>query len=266
MILSWTDKLTAMSISAMQSITKDGVEPLYLQIKNNIKSQINQQVWKSGQKLPSENEWVKNLSVSRMTVHRALRELTQEGLLTRVHGLGTFVAKPTRHASLITLQDIADEVKASGSTYRCRVITHKLIKASKEMADAMEISNGAALFQFRAVHFQDELPIQYEDRLVNPVIAPEFIHQDFSENTTTQYLVSLGKPDEMEHIVQAVIANTTTAKLLMLDQNQPCLKLSRRTWFNHSVVTRVNLFYPGDRYDLAERYQTEQYQSIHQAN
>ena len=47
------------------------------------------------------------LDVSRMTINRALRELTQEGLIKRVHGLGSFVAETPRHASLIELQEQA---------------------------------------------------------------------------------------------------------------------------------------------------------------
>ncbi len=238
--------------------------PLYQQIKNDIRGKIRDQTWSPGQKLPSENELVDTLAVSRMTIHRALRELTQEGLLDRVHGLGTFVAKPTRHASLINLQDIADEVRAAGCVHRCKVLSLKTIKANNSIASAMELAFGTQLFHLRAVHYQDELPIQLEDRIVNPGIAPKFMGQEFTNQTATEYLISLGKPDEMEHIVQAILPDKRSARILMVDPGEPCIKLSRRTWKNQSVVTSVALTYPGSRYDLAARYQTDQLTTLTQ--
>lgn len=50
-------------------------------------------------------------------------------------------------------------------------------------------------------HFQDELPIQLEDRYVNPLLVPDFMSVDFKHTTPTDYLVSQITPDELEHIV-----------------------------------------------------------------
>lgn len=238
---------------------KNSALPLYQQIKNQIQERIRSSSWQQGTRLPSENELVGQLGVSRMTVHRALRELTQEGYLERVHGLGTFVAKPRRHASLITLRDIADEVRAAGSRHHCQVLKLCRIKASNRQAERMEVDTGAALFQLQAVHYQDDVAIQFEDRVVNPALAPEFIDQDFSGRTATDYLISLYRPDQMEHEVRAVLPGKHTAGLLMIEAGEPCLALHRRTWLKGQVVTHVTLTYPGSRYALAERYQTAEY-------
>ncbi|MGD9007774.1 MAG: histidine ammonia-lyase, partial [Desulfobacteraceae bacterium] len=68
-------------------------KPLYQKVKAYIREQIDDDRWRADQRIPSENELVKTLGASRMTVHRALRELTHEGLLIRIQGVGTFVAK-----------------------------------------------------------------------------------------------------------------------------------------------------------------------------
>jgi histidine ammonia-lyase len=68
--------------------------PLYRKIKAYILKQIEDGRWKPDQRIPSENQLVKRFAVSRMTIHRALRELTHEGRLIRIQGVGTFVAKP----------------------------------------------------------------------------------------------------------------------------------------------------------------------------
>jgi histidine ammonia-lyase len=68
-------------------------QPLYQKVKAYIRKQIDDGRWEPDQRIPSENELVKTLAASRMTIHRALRELTNEGRLIRVQGVGTFVAK-----------------------------------------------------------------------------------------------------------------------------------------------------------------------------
>jgi GntR family histidine utilization transcriptional repressor len=252
-----------MKVAALGNLAKDTSLPLYQQIKQEIRKRIKHRQWQTGVRLPSENELVETLGVSRMTVHRALRELTQEGLLQRVHGLGTFVAEPPRHASLITLQDIAREVQEAGYMHSCEVLVKRRITASARSARRMEVATGTPLYHLRAVHFQDRDPIQLEDRLVSPELAPEFLQQDFSTSTATQYLVDRIKPDEMEHVVSAVLPDRHTARALRIAASSPCLQLRRRTWNGRRVVTSVCLTYPGDRYDLGARYHTDQF-TIHQ--
>lgn len=241
-------------------LDKFSPEPLYLQIKQIIERCIEDGKWQAGQRLPSENELVEALDVSRMTINRALRELTQQGFVNRVHGKGTFVAERRRHASLIQLRDIASEVTGQGRNYRCNVIDLRQLPADETLADSMQIETGDALYFLRALHFQDDRPIQLENRYVNAKLTPEFIRQDFTATTSTAYLLGQFRPDEMEHIVRAVSADSTACELLQINPEQPCLELSRRTWTNRQVVTRVTMIYPGNRYDLAARYATDQYQ------
>ena len=109
-------------LSRINDIDKFAPEPIYQQIIKSISEKIVEKEWRAGQKLPSENELVLELGVSRMTVNRALRELTQQGLINRVHGLGSFVAETPRHASLIELEDIALEVTNNGKRHHSKVL------------------------------------------------------------------------------------------------------------------------------------------------
>jgi len=234
--------------------------PIYVQIKNSIRERIALSHWAPGEKLPSENELVAQVAVSRMTINRALRELTQEGLLYRVHGLGTFVSSAPRHASLIRLRDIAEEVQNTGKTHRSRILQKRAIDASADIVERMELSHGQSVYHLKVLHFQNDMPIQLENRYVNPEVVPDFLSVDFDRQTATRYLMELFKPDEMEHIVQAISPNKLTGKLLLIADREPCLKLTRRTWKNQQVVTLVTMIYPGSRYDLAARYSTDDFQ------
>ena len=147
----------------LDSKVRDHTLPLYQQIKQEIRQNIHNKIWHSEQKLPSENELVGALQVSRMTVHRALRELTQEGLLHRVHGVGTFVAKPLRHASLITLQNIADEIEAAGFSHRCKVLSLKTIHASNSIASSMELKK--TLHYFICVQYTIKTTLPFNSKI-----------------------------------------------------------------------------------------------------
>lgn len=60
---------------------------VYKQLLDNIKAGV----WKSGDKLPTENELSKELNVSRATIRAALQRLRSIGLVESKHGKGTFV-------------------------------------------------------------------------------------------------------------------------------------------------------------------------------
>ncbi|MEM7048789.1 MAG: histidine utilization repressor [Acidobacteriota bacterium] len=239
---------------SLAPVEADSPVPLYQQIKDRIRGRIRAGHWSPGRRIPSENQLVRALDVSRMTVNRALTELSQEGILERVAGRGTFVAEPPRHASLLELRNIADEIAAGGGRHRSREVLRRSVAADDELAARLELDAGSAVFQVILVHLDDEVPIQLEERWVNPRFSPTFLDIDFAQITPSEHLLDLIEPEEMEHIVQAVTPDGETAALLALDPTEPCLRLLRRTWNGGEVVTAATLTYPSSRYDLGARY------------
>ena len=230
--------------------------PIYEQIKEYIVGRIRDGVWSSGERVPSENELVEALGVSRMTVNRALRELTQTGLLSRVPGVGTFVAEQPFEASLLELRNIADEIRERGDVHSSEIQLLKKVKAGKELARQMEIASGTEVFRVVLVHYENEIPVQLEDRYVNPQVAPDFMQADFAQITPTEYLVQATPVNEIEHAVEAHLPTADVRKLLKMRVKEPCLCLHRRTWSNGLVASCVTLTYSGSRYQLRARYAT----------
>ena len=229
-------------------------EPLYAQVKQWILAYIDDGSWRAGHKIPSENQLVRRLGVSRMTVHRALRELTQEGRLQRVHGVGSFVAEPPHHASLIEIRNIADEIRQDGGQHRAVVCRQRRIAADDAVAERLEIAIGTEVFHVILVHHRNELPIQLEERYVAADLVPDFLDIDFSVLTPSEHLLAAIRPDEMEHVVQAIQPDAETCARLAIVAGEPCLRLARRTWHGDRIVTWARLTYPSSRYDLGARY------------
>src|SRR6201994_4788209 len=100
------------------SKTALSLQPLYLQVKRHILDNIDSGKWAAASRVPSENDLVKTFGVSRMTANRALRELSDEGVLVRIAGVGSFVAERQAHAHPLEVRGIADEIRSRGHVYR----------------------------------------------------------------------------------------------------------------------------------------------------
>ncbi|WP_086643776.1 histidine utilization repressor [Acetobacter sp. DsW_063] len=228
----------------------------YEQVKHYITERIASGEWGVGSRLPSENELVETLGVSRMTVHRALRELMGEGIVTRAQGVGTFVARPAPRAEVLELRDIADDIQAGGGRHRSRVVLLETIRADGHLALAFDQRPGVKLFHSVLIHYEDDTPLQIEERFVSPHFAPDYLDQDFATTHPHRYLFQISPPHEVEHVIFAVTPEADQQALLELDGPEACLQLVRRTWVDGRVVMRGVFTYPGSRYSFGGRRQT----------
>jgi GntR family histidine utilization transcriptional repressor len=230
--------------------------PLYAKVKEHILEHIRSGAWTPGTRVPSENELVEHFSISRMTANRALRELTADGFLSRVPGVGTFVKEPPARSSLLELRNIAEEIAQRGHAYAAHIEKRATIEATPVLAEQFEMRLPGKLFHLVMVHTENGVPVQLEERYVNPFTAPHFNDQDFSEVTPTAYLIAAVPVDELEHTVEAVMPNLEQQALLDIGENEPCLALHRRSWSRGHVVTVATLLYPASRYALYSRHKT----------
>jgi GntR family histidine utilization transcriptional repressor len=231
-------------------------QPLYARVKEHILENIRSGAWEAGHRVPSENELVDSFGISRMTANRALRELTAEGFLSRVPGVGTFVKEAPALSSLMELRNIAEEIAQRGHRHAARVVTKDEIACHPAMAEEFEDRTLERIFHVVIVHEENGVPVQLEDRYVNPDVAPGFLSRDFAATTPTAVLVEAAPVDELEHTVEAALPTADQQRLLGIDPLEPCLALHRRSWSGGRVATVVTLTYPASRYALYSRYRT----------
>lgn len=236
------------------SLAQDSPVPLYLRVKHMISQRIYDGTWPVNKKIPSESELVNLLGCSRMTVNRALRELTTEGLLVRIQGVGSFVAEGQGRTALFQVNNIAEEILARNHKHHAQVLVLEKIQANAEQSVLMQIREGQTLFHSIIVHFENDVPVQIEDRLVDPVIIPDYLDQDFQNITPNAYLMSKAPVTEGEHVVTAILATAQECKWLKINKTEPCLLIRRRTWSNKQLVSSARLIYPGSRYFLEGKF------------
>lgn len=229
-------------------------EPLYQQVKRYILDKVDSGDWAPSQRIPSENELVRELGASRMTVNRALRELANAGRIDRMQGVGTFVADPRPSLELLRIRNIADEIRERGHAYACTVVEARAVPATSRIADALVVKPGSEVFHTLIIHREDGVPIQLEERTVNPAVAPDYLALDFTQTTPNEYLMRQAPLSEVEHTLEAVLPDKRVQDLLEIGPDEPCLKLHRRTWSRGLVASRAWLTHPGSRYRISARF------------
>ena len=230
---------------------------LYQQVKEHVARLIAGGQLKPGDRIPSEQELVAEFGIARMTVNRALRELAEQGRIVRVAGVGSFVAEGKPRSTLLQIAHIADEIRQRGHDHRCELLSLARVASPLDVAAALGLRIGESVFALQCVHYEDEVPVQLEERYVNPRMSPEFIRQDFTRQLPSEYLVRHVPYDEIEHVVDAILPTAQQAALLHMAATEPCLMLTRRTWSAGVSVTLVRCLHPAQRYRLGSRFRAE---------
>jgi GntR family histidine utilization transcriptional repressor len=229
-------------------------KPRYQELKDLVITQISSGQLRPHDRVPSENELVERMGVSRMTANRALRELTDEGYVERIAGRGTFVSDYRSRSHMLEVHNIADEIEQRGHRHTCDVLRHSLQHARGEIARALDVAQGTDVFHLLLVHFENGVPIQVEDRHILAEFAPGCADHDFGSVTPGAYLTSIAQLQEAEQVVRAQLPNAAVRRHLQMPENEPCLVVMRRTWAHGRPVTFARLHHPGSRYELTGQY------------
>ncbi|WP_017877504.1 histidine utilization repressor [Janthinobacterium sp. CG3] len=225
--------------------------PIFQRIKDYLLAEIAAGRWREGDVIPSEQALVKQFGVSRMTVNRAVRELTTEQVLTRRQGSGTYVAQQKYQATLLEIKSIADEIRARGHVHRSSLQLLERAKAGEPLAKQFALAPELALFHSLIVHYENGVPIQVEDRWVNPALAPDYMVQDFSAITPNEYLMAAAPLQGATYSIEALSPPRDIADMLAVDTRQACLVLRRQTRSGGQVASIATMWHPGHRYQFA---------------
>ena len=201
-----------------------------------------------GTPAPSERHLVSMFGVARMTVRQALDALVTEGLLERIPGRGTFVARPRRVESQIS--SFTEEMTRRGMLPESQTLLGRLEQAGPGVARALGLTEGDAVIHWRRLRRADGQPVCLEDAYLNEVLLPGFLQ---SGTPTSLYaeLANRGmRPDWVEDSVAADRATEEEAELLDLPPDGVVLRHSRRALSGDKIVEVSRSVYHGERFTL----------------
>lgn len=148
--------------------TEVSAVPLYQQVMDDLKGEIARGVYASGSRIPSEMELAKYYGVGRITVRRAIEELSRAGYLNRQQGRGTFVCAPKLKRKIRQKDDVqsfSDACRVNGMEPGACVISRKILPADSTEAQFFGVPVGTDLICVERVRTADGVPVMLENNI-----------------------------------------------------------------------------------------------------
>nr|WP_314742030.1 GntR family transcriptional regulator [uncultured Haemophilus sp.] len=207
--------------------------PLYKQLENYIVSQIRIGTFKEGDKMISENEICQLFDISRTTVRQAMNGLYEKGVIARVRGKGTFVAKEKINFNINSLFYFTPSIMALGQEPSSEIIRCEVIDPTEEIIDKLKLADSKQkVFCLTRVRKADGIPISL-DRAYMPYYLCQGIERINFEHR------SLFNVQEKIYQLSPKYANSTIEAMLIDDAETAKLL----DYPNHSAAFKTQLTY-----------------------
>lgn len=222
-------------------------EPLkHVQVREYVRELVGSA--EPGTPAPSERELVQLFGVARMTVRQAMDTLVAEGLLERIPGRGTFVAKPRNEVG--RLLSYTAEMQRRGLHAESQTILARREQAGPGVARALELTEGDAVIHWKRLRRADGQPMCIEDAYLNEVLLPGFL-QSGMPTSLYQALAMRGmRPTWAEDSITADVPTADEAQALEIEMGTPVLRVARRAVADDRVVEVSRSVYRSDRFTL----------------
>ena len=208
----------------MKRLQNESSSPLYHQLMQRIADDIEKGNYPVGSRIPPEHELEKTYEVSRVTVRRALAELTAEGLLERKQGKGTFVSTPRISQDLKSIHSFHDSCKKNGVRAGTRVIHVTEIKADATDIADLNLREGDRVVETLRVRSADGEPVALEKNHFSTVYS--YLENENLNGSLYNVLRDYGvEPKQATHDISMTFATEAQAKLLNIEPGSPLMRL-----------------------------------------
>jgi GntR family transcriptional regulator len=230
----------------------DSPVPLYIQIKDYIRLNIQNGLFATNERIPSERQLADQFSVNRLTVSKALNELAQEGLIYSRVGKGTYVSPAKIDQALQSLTSFTEDMSKRGKRAASRVLRAAVEPASEDVAKELSILPGAEVVALHRLRLADGQLIALERSHITYALCPNILERhDFSGESLYQVL----REDYHLHMtyaqqtIEAHVASEAEMAVLEAGPCTPILSITRVTFDEaEHPIEYVRSSYRGDRY------------------
>lgn len=227
-------------------------QPRYEQVKSALIDLIESGTYRPGSRMPSERNLSASLSVSRLTVRRALTSLAEEGLVTRTDGRGWFVAARRVSEPPNRLLGFTAMARLLGFRPSSRRISHTTRPARMDEAKVLDIPPGAPVVVVARLRLLDDVPIAVQRVVIPSVRAPWAVDADLEDASLHAMMEANGNvPSQTQFEVSVYNADDEVASLLGVEPGRGLLLLEGRTIDQHGNPIELGwIVYHPERYTL----------------
>lgn len=208
-------------------------------IRNRIQSRILDRTYAPGDRLPRDEDLALELGCARATVHRAMQDLAQSGLVERKRKGGTHVrAHPVTRATF-DIPITRREVEQRGSRYGYQLVSRAIEAPPPSVMARFCIPRSAPMLHVKALHLADNRPYIYEDRWIDTGSAPEILEIDLTTQSANEWLVHNKPYSRVDVRFYAIKAEGEIASQLAIASGEALLIIERTTWIGDRSITTV---------------------------
>jgi GntR family transcriptional regulator len=235
--------------AASFTLRPDSPLPLYYQLEQALRTMIASGSWPPGSLICSERELMQAAGVSRATVRQAIGNLIAAGLLERVHGRGTFVARPKLEQEMRSVYSFAEQMGVQGLALEDQLLQRHRVPASDDLAELLAVAPGAPLIHLKRVRSLGNTPLMLDSSYVPYHLCPGLLTDPFESPMYRMLADRYGLPPvHCTDVLEPVLADETQAHLLGIHAGDPLMFLERVTFTRGDVPLHVARNYiPGSR-------------------
>lgn len=225
--------------------------PVYYQLADDLKQQIESGELMPGDAVPSESQLVNDYGISRVTVRRGLAILLEAGLLETIRGIGNFVAKPKFNQATLTFQEKGSP-KENKLDYQ--LLEVKRISADDITAGKLGVFEGTKVFMIRRLISSDNGPVGIDMKYLpyikgQPMMENEIEFADFPAIVAKHTNVTIHK---IEMGISATPLTVKEAELLKTVEGHPALCVHRAFYAkNGKTLGFSKTIYRGETFELS---------------
>ncbi|MDO4287812.1 MAG: GntR family transcriptional regulator [Eubacterium sp.] len=234
-------------------IQKNAPKPLYLQLEELIRNNIDNGVWKHQNAIPSESELQKEYGLSRMTVRTACQNLVQEGILYRVPGKGTFVAEPKIMTDSLAYMGFREQLERMGYATTTELLESKIIQASASVSKKLRIPENASVMYIERMRYLKKKPISLHHsyipiQLCEGIEKHDLINEQLCVIMEKEYQL---RPHKIQETLESVRASKKESQLFGVAEDYPLLILEDNLFDQNDVPYEYSkVVFRGDKIKL----------------
>lgn len=212
------------------TVLERGRIPLYLQLAQILRSQIESGEYKAGDVLPTEDQVSKTYRVSLITVRQARHLLAEEGLILKYSGKGTFIAECSSRGAYLAASTIDDLIFA-GHVHETRrkCISRKVLRADARTAELLHVPPGGRVLEVQSMMYIEDCPYGHTCSRIPFSLGRRIPEKRLSEKPLILLLGEICKTqvDQVDELTMASRGEDPIAGLLEITTGDPVLIVQR---------------------------------------
>ncbi|ALV22702.1 MAG: GntR family transcriptional regulator [Carnobacterium sp.] len=226
--------------------------PIYIQIHNQMRKDIENGIWKVGDRIPSERDLAVQFKVSRMTLRQAVQTLVDEGILERKVGSGTYVSSKKVQEIMVGIASFTDIMLSQGRTPTSKTISYHVKPASVSEAENLKLAEETMVLRMERIRYADDIPICFEVATI-----PFSLVENLSKQEITRSLYRALEEEKGLHVghaeqtISAMLASEKIADYLAIKRGQAILRLKQISYSKTGLPFEyVRTQYVGERFEF----------------